>query len=88
MSIVYACASVLTLNAMAPPTLTLIWVAYPRIVWSSPPSSHTLAGVPGSWFSHAIALPQDRDAAWATGTGNPSVMSTSTKAAADHLMFA
>src|SRR5215213_6503000 len=57
MSSRYAPAVVLTLNETVWPLLTLMSVAKPWMLGSpAPPTSHSLAGLPGLEFSHTIGF--------------------------------
>ena len=75
----YDVDGVLILKVSVWPAFTLIDVAKPWIVESPIPfTCQSLAGSPGSWFSHAIVLAQAAAAGRAV-TRNAKLMSTATR---------
>src|SRR6516225_67859 len=82
MSIAYAAAEVFILKLMDAPTLTLNGSAKPAIVVLGLGTSQTDCGVPGSWFSHTMRLPQAARAGAAGETDSDAAARTITSGAA------
>src|SRR5215470_3498371 len=79
MSMWYDVDGVLILKDSVCPAFTLIDVAKPWIVASPIPlTTQSLCGSPGSWFSHAIALPQAAAAGRAPTKGSRPTNTAST----------